>query len=217
MAIHSDLLETINVALSRLGQRPLAASDLTSPTGKIAVLVDGSLQFHLDALVDDHPWHFLIKRSEITKESTNPTWGPDFQYIIPSDCIRVLEINGTQVWNWNPTPGWIKGDAFPMWKTEWGSTRRVIVTDVTSPLQVRYLAKLDATAASTLGLATPLFKELLTFWLASQWAETVTASDSLDQKVDLRFRALLSEARSLASQEGIPDPLQTKVWENSRL
>ena len=68
MAIHSDWLTTINVSLARLGQRPLIAADLTTPTGKIATLVDSSVQFHVDALVDDHPWHFLIKRDEIAKE-----------------------------------------------------------------------------------------------------------------------------------------------------
>ena len=135
--------------------------------------------------------------------------------MIQSDCVRILEINGAQIWSWNPSPGWFKGEGFPVWKTEWGTTRRLIVTNVISPLQVRYLSTLNTTAADT--AMTPLFKELLSFWLASHWTEVLTASDSLDQKIDMRFRALLSESRSIDSQEGIPDRVITNTWEYSRL
>jgi len=215
VAVDTTWLDTINVALTRLGQRLLTAGWEADPTGKVETIVDSSFDFHLNGLVDDHPWHFLISRAEVAVDGTAPTWGPLYRYVIPADCVRVLEVNSEDVWTWNPNPGWAPGSSFAKWKTEYNETSRQIVCDLGTPLKIKYLRSFPSSGAAD--HATPLFKELLSLWIASQWAEVLTASDSLDQKIDLRFRTLLSEARSIASQEGTPDPIVTNTWENSRL
>lgn len=219
-AIDATWLDTINVALSALGQRRLTSAQLSTPDTKSSNEAFASFQFHLDALVDDHPWPFLVSRTTLTKDSTDPSWGPKYSYALPADCIRVLQINNDPVWGWSggysSQASWLPGTGYSKWDTELVvDAGRSIVTDAESPLEIRYLRSFPATTPGT--IATPLFKQVLAYWLASQWSELFTASETLTQQVENRFARILAEARSIASTEGTQSPVLTTAWVNSRL
>ena len=43
----------------------------------------------------EHVWNSLIRRAELSQETTKPPFGYDFQYQLPTDpfCLRVLEFS----------------------------------------------------------------------------------------------------------------------------
>ena len=49
-----------------------------------------------DLLLYNHPWNFALKRADISAQlSTTPAFEFDYAYTVPVDCLRVLELYGS--------------------------------------------------------------------------------------------------------------------------
>lgn len=216
MAIDSTFLPVINEALNKLGQKRLVASQLTTPNTKNARVVDDTFQNHLEKLIDDHPWGFAITRVQLTTPSV-PVYGYDWAYPFPDGvlysaapyCIRMLEVGDQNLWIWGYPGFWNGWYANPVLR--WKSESRELLIDAGEPLDCRYLYL--PTVAT---LMPPNFKECLSLKLAMEWAEQITATQTLDEKIERRYEKVVMEARSIDSQEGIPDPLQSTTWIDGR-
>lgn len=210
MAIDSSELPIINAAISKLGQRRITSAQLDTPDNKVSRLVEETYENHRDLMLEDHPWNFAIRRAELDKNVTTPVWGFNFEYDFPDGdpddyALRILQINDDVLWTWNWA--WVSAPGVRRWKVE----DRKILTDLDEQLQIRYISRVteydDMTA---------MFKDLLSQKLTLEWAEPLTASDSLGDRAESRFRLKLSEARSIDGQEGIPDPIETSSWVGER-
>ena len=51
----------------------------------------------LELLLEEHRWNFAGKRVTLTKLSEDPPFGWANQYALPSDCIRLKDVNGEDV------------------------------------------------------------------------------------------------------------------------
>lgn len=56
-------------------------------------------------LLRSHPWHFAAKRAVLAAESTDPAFGYDKQYPVPSDFMRILYLNDARYTTDVPTSG----------------------------------------------------------------------------------------------------------------
>lgn len=86
-------LKICNQALSLLGERPIAALDGSTPAARILELHWEQVR---DSLLRSHRWNFARKRASLTAEETAPAFGWAYSYALPSDNLRVLELNGVQ-------------------------------------------------------------------------------------------------------------------------
>jgi len=79
-----------NLALTILGaDRITSIEDNNENARRLAAIYDSCL----DDVLRAHPWNFAIKRQLLARLTSTPVFGYDYEYQLPSDCIRVLEVN----------------------------------------------------------------------------------------------------------------------------
>jgi uncharacterized protein YqiB (DUF1249 family) len=177
-------VEVANIALQLLGAKPITSFLESNDRASLAN------QFYAvarDEVLRSHPWNFAQVRAVLAREAANPAWGFQYQYQLPADpyCLRVIETE----------------PADAIYKIE----GRKIVTDEPR-LAIRYTARItDPTqfdAAFTMALAQRL---------AEMMAYPLKESGTLSQAMYQKWQAIMSNARSIDSQEGSPDTADINV------
>lgn len=141
-----------NLALGKLGASRIISLSEASPEAQAC-----SLQYEQtrDEVLRAHRWNFAITRGVFSQLATAPAFGWLYQWQLPVDCLRVLQVNG---WEENEDPD------------NWEVEGRKLLTDVDS-VQVKYIAQI--TDASQYD---PLFIEALSIKLASKLCIALTGS-----------------------------------------
>jgi hypothetical protein len=116
----SSEVEICNDALAMIGHEPFISS--LDQAGKTAGLCKVFYPRARDELLRSHPWNFATRRAEIAASTSTPAWGYDSSYPLPSDCLRVLGLDG------HPA-------------TDWRLEGKAIVCNETAPLNVLYVAQ----------------------------------------------------------------------------
>lgn len=137
-----------------------------------------------DALLAEYPWNFAMKRAALSADPDEPTWGYDYRYTLPADCLRVLDIEGEPDSTTEP------------WKVEGG----YIITDAIAPLYVRYIERV-----TNVGRFPPMFTEALVARLAAEGAYSFTGNVAREQAMTQLYEARLAIAKRYDAQEGTPD------------
>lgn len=76
-------------ALLKLGAPPIHSfQDQTQTSGICANIWPGVR----DAVLRAHPWNCATKRVILAPETATPAWGYAHQFVIPADCLRIMEI-----------------------------------------------------------------------------------------------------------------------------
>ena len=178
-----------NAALTLLGERRIDSLDGTSKTAKL-------LKERYSEVRDDtlraHPWNFASKRASVAKDAVAPTWGFDNAYTLPSDLLRLLEVN-------NPTgePYRVEG--------------RKIITDLGSPLDIHYPSQVTDVLQMDV-----LFRQALSAALAADIAEAITGTSSKVQEVLGIYKQKLQSARTPDGQEDNPAVIEASEWLDAR-
>jgi hypothetical protein len=189
----SSSTDIINAALSQLGEASITA--LTDNTRQ-ARLAERTYDNIRQAMLRDHPWNFAMKRLSIAASSVAPVWEYAFAYPLPSDCLRLVEID-------NPSK--------LIYKVELAASGTIVATDLASPLKIKYTS--DVEDANKMDAK---FREALAGRLASEWAEVLTANSAkVTQSVNL-YSLLLKGAKSVDGQEDIPEIVTSDEWINAR-
>lgn len=159
-------VEICNAALRKLGaQRITSMTDGT----RNAQLLSDLWQMVLDAELAAEPWTFAMKRTQLPASSTAPLFGWNHAYPLPSDYLQLVEID----------EDWLFyiSDTTPLFTIEANASGNLsILTDQTSPLNVRYIYRV-----SNPGLFPALFAESLACRLAAEACETITQNLSKRQ------------------------------------
>jgi hypothetical protein len=170
--VASDV-EIVNAALAKLGEQAILAFSDPSEPGRLATRTFADLR---DAMLRENPWNFASKRAELAAEPTAPLWGFQSSYPVPSDYLRLIELE------------WGQAD----YRIEQGK----ILCDLASPLRIRYVYRVtDADAMD------PAFREALASRLAMEWAEPLTGTTSLTEQMAVLYRRKLSVALAIDGQE----------------
>ena len=86
----ASVVQICNSALNQLG-----AASITSLTdnSKNARLCNERYATVRDAVFRSHPWNSLIKRQQLAQDTATPAYGFKFQFTLPSDCLRLLNLD----------------------------------------------------------------------------------------------------------------------------
>lgn len=181
-----------NIALGKLGQRGIMSLDDESQAARVCS------QFYAhtrDTVLQSEQWNFAMARLALPRLVEVPASGWAGQYQLPSDCLRVTEINDSDVTALAGRYA-VEGDR--------------LLTDEDRAV-IRYVRRVTDP-----GFFDPLFVEALATRLAGSMARILTGSLSEAQGLLTEYaRVSGPEARQANATEGRPKPVLP--YRNSQL
>lgn len=191
-------VDICNSALAKVGAARISSLDDDS---KEARLCKELYPRCVGELLRSHPWNFAIERSSVSALAAAPEYGFSYQFPLPADCIRVLNVDAEFA---DDDVG--QGEHYT-WKIE---GRNLLAHD--SSIEIKYIK--DITNSPHLyDLA---FCEVLAYRIASDLAFPLSQSNPLANRMDQQYRAALAFARTYDAQEGSSDRFSADQWLNSR-
>jgi hypothetical protein len=160
-----------NIALAKFREGRI--TNIESNTDSVAVVMNDQYDHALELLLEEHRWNFAGKRVTLTKVSDAPPFGWDYQYQLPSDIIRLRDVNGEDV------------EASSRLYTVEGD--KLLTNDKT--VTITYTGKVTDT-----NLFSPSFIESLAFKLASITCGRLTGDSELAVALDRQFNVAVSKA-----------------------
>lgn len=142
-----------------------------------------------DATLRDHLWNFAVKQGTPSLDSTAPVYGFDHRFDMPTDLIRLFEIEDN-----------------PKYKIE----GRFILTD-SNPINIKYIYKNEIVTEYD-----SMFVQALAVRIAATIAERLTQSSTLAEELMGLYRLHLRDAKSVDAQVNYPDDLEANLWIDSR-
>lgn len=190
-------LDIVNGGLSRIGIPPISAIGEDSEPGALAAT---TYYTYRDQLLESHPWTFATKTVELSPASSVPAgWGS--AWLLPADCLRVLIL----------VTGNRRGTA-AKWEIQNDDSRKILVYEVEdSALNVKYIKRVEQS-----GLYSSGFVDSLMAKLATEWAEPLTSSNTLMDRMDKRFKDKTRESRSAEGQQASPKVVRHHSWSEAR-
>ena len=169
----ASVVQICNSALNQLG-----ASSITALTedSKNARICNERYETIRDAVYRSHPWNCLVKRVQLAQDTDTPAWGFTYQYTLPSDCLRVLQIK----------------DYNSDYKIE---GRKLLIDE--SDVYLIYIA--IETDVNQLDI---LLRETISAGLAQDIAYALTSNLQVTKLMAEKYQAKLSEARHTDASEG---------------
>lgn len=84
-------VEICNLALGWLGSDLIISLDDSSVEAK---LCKANYAIARDAVIEDREWTFAVQRIEPSRLTEQPVYGYDYQFQIPPEVIRILQVSG---------------------------------------------------------------------------------------------------------------------------
>lgn len=170
-------------ALIKLGDRPIDSFDESNyPGGLDRVRIAANLWPTVrDSILRSHPWNCAIKRVSLSPEITTPAFGYDTQFILPSDWLRNVEING------------VSADAVD-YAVESG---RLLLNETV--LYLRYVWRNDDPSSWD-----PMLVDAVETAMAMEMAYPITNSNSLRAEMQGTLMEKLRKARTVDGQDDSP-------------
>ena len=191
-----------NLALTKLGDlRITALSDNTKPAREINAIY-GMLR---DKLQRTYNWRFCVKRAALAADVATPVFDYSYQYSIPTDCLRVLQINA-----YYPAPD--LSDLISSGGQEYVIEGGKILTRSSGVLNLRYLARTEDTTRFDSS-----FDEAFSALIAYNVCEALTQSDAKKNAALRDYRMALMDAVRANAIENPPESLADQTWITVRL
>lgn len=162
-------IQVWNMALDILKEQPLAS---TADTDAPALWLSRNYDQQRDFLMENMLWKFALTRAQIAAEATAPSWGWTYQYILPTDCMRIIPPTYNGIWMGTPLP----------YETENG----LLLMNQPGPLKLRYIQRI-----TNEGLFTNGFVEVLSLRLARKLAHWMTGKASMMETINNQLKEAL--------------------------
>lgn len=191
-----------NLALTKLGDlRILNLTDNTKPAREVNAVFDMTR----DYLQRRFSWRFCIKRANLAADTTVPLWDWAYQYPLPADCMRIL-----QVGQWYPSPD--LSDLISTGGQEYVVEGKYILSNQAGPLKLRYLSRVTDPVQFDAA-----FDMAFSAYLAYILAEPLTASAEQKQMAYNDYRNSIKDAVIANAIENPPESLADQTWILARL
>ena len=196
-------VEIANSALTKVGSTRITA--LTDNV-KAAREINAIFELRRDYLLRTHNWSFAMTRASLPALDETPAWGYTTLYQLPTDCLRVVQVNDTWV-----VPGLADYTSGPD-SEPYKITGRRIETDIGAPLKLRYIKRVTDPAQFDAA-----FVEVFANDLADQVCEALTQSNTKREATRAVLRQSLLEAIRSNAIELPPEAIPDDSWILSRL
>lgn len=172
-----NITQICNLSLNEIGEVPIASiEDSDNKNARTCKLLYEPTK---NKLISSYKWNFAMARATLAQLAEVPAFEYDYQYQLPSDCLRAWEIYGSEG-KWL-----IEGD-------------RLLCND--DSIKLRYIKKIDDP-----NLFTTTFVDCLVLSLASLLVIPITKDRVLQELLLKRFRISLLDAFATTAIEGSPD------------
>ena len=179
-----------NRALQKLGAGRISSLTQDHPNARsMAAAYDGVR----DALLREYPWGFAIKRASIAADSDGSEWGDWNSYTLPNDFIALIR------------------DDESGFAVDWKVEGLTILSADASPLEIRYVARIDDP-----NYYDALFAEALSISLAVETCEEVTQSTTKKAGLIKSLDDTLGKARLLGAIEKAAQEFVEDEWVSAR-
>ena len=190
-----------NRTLTKLGSQPVTS---TSDESEQCRILNRIYEYVRDAELRDNNWNFAIKRASLAADGTAPAWGYDTRYALPSDCIRLIEIDGFTGLN-EPLGSYGPGHA------DFHIEGGYIMCDETGEIDIRYVCKeTDTSKYDT------LFVEAIASKMAFEACEALTNNAGKKEQYLRDYKEAVSRAKRGDGVETPAEPLQEDSWNLAR-
>lgn len=195
-------VDICNRALIKLG-----AGQITSITdnNKQARILSGLWDTVRKSELTKRYWNFALVRSSLAALASTPAWGFDVQYQLPTDFLKLVQINDTFI-----APSLVDyrtGD-----DSAWAIEGNVVMCNFGAPLKIRYVA--DVTDP---GLFDALFDEVLASKLAYESCYAITQSRDGQRAAQEDYKMAVREAALSNAIAKPPQGLPDDSWVLGRL
>lgn len=168
-----------NRALLKIGGNPILSFSDESKEAQVISAVYTDIR---DATLRLAQWNFATARAALAASLSEPLWGFNVLYPLPSDCLRVIELE----------------NLYATYKVEGQN----ILTDEVAPLNIKYIKRVtDPNQFDS------LFIDTFVLFLAAEICYGFTGSSSLAGQTLIEAKAKLKEADLMQSKEDTPDPV----------
>lgn len=187
-----------NIGLQMLGARSIL--DLTEDTleGREMNLAFATVR---DAELNRRRWRFSFSRVSLPALVSTPDSDYDLEYQLPGDFIRLLE--GGDIRSLVDMSDFRAANGAALYSIE----GRKILTNLTAPLAIRYIARITDTT-----LFTPAFDMAFAAALAKQTCQKITQSTEKVVVCDREYRAAIREAAQANALELPPEQTADDTW-----
>ncbi|NIA72274.1 hypothetical protein HBA54_27145 [Pelagibius litoralis] len=188
----ADVVGLCNSALSKIGAARITA---LSESSKNANLCNELYETCRDDLLRAHTWNFAAARVKLAQAGVGPAFGFDHRYALPADWIRTVDAYQDE-----------SGYGVIKYKIEGG----FILTD-SDDVYLRYIKRVE-----DVNLMPADFREALATLLARELAVPIAQSNTLEEKLEGRFRTRLRRARTTDGLEDTADQMPESSWTAAR-
>lgn len=195
-------VEIANLALTHLGETRIASLE---DNVKAAREMNAVFDLRRNRLLRAYNWNFAMKRALLSALSDAPAWGYTYAYQLPTDCMRMVQIN--DVWVIPGFGDFIGGVDDQPFRIEGNQ----IVTDYTAPLKVRYLRKVTVS-----GDFDAAFVAAFAIDLAWVTCESIKQSTTMKESLKDDLRTAIREAVRANAIELPPQTIPDDSWIASR-
>lgn len=168
--------ELVNLALIPLGKARI--SSLATDQGESAKICRDKWPEVRDAVLRGNDWRCLIKRTQLAREAAAPAFGYLYQYALPVDYFRMLNLSVTAA----------------VWEIE----GRVLLTDEET-VSIRYIGY--DTNTDPVALFDPLLTTALAARMAAEIAPALDSADRVAEMWALYDRKLAEAVRTGAVEK----------------
>lgn len=179
-----------NRALQKLGAKRIESLTQDHPNARS---MNAAFDIVRDALLRKYPWSFAISRDSIAADGDGPEWGEWNRYTKPNDFLALIRDD--------------ESGAVVDWKIEGD----YILSADSSPLEIRYIARIEDTNKYD-----PLFVEALACKLALETCEEITQSTSKKESLRGDMDEAINEARRANAIEKGAEEFPEDDWITAR-
>lgn len=166
-----------NRALSKLGQPRVSNVETTNT--KAARTINGMWDNIRDAMLEEYPWNFAIKQTNLAPDATNDSWEYDKAYTMPSDFLSLMRIKDSP---------------------DYCFQNKKIYTDESNLIYIEYISQVTNTGDWPL-----MFAEAMASRLAYESSEEITTSNT---KRDILFREAQQTLAIAKQKDSMENPIR---------
>jgi hypothetical protein len=219
-------VDIVNRALTKLGDVTIRSFNDNTTASRLAA---SSYDLIRRAELRLNYWNFSLVRTTLTYltdvsgNPIKPAWNYGLTYQLPSDCLRVYQVNDifngvslAEYRNQDVREFVIEGDKLltNMTGNNFAGGNFVSVPGSPSPVPLPILYVSDAQDPNKFDA---MFIEALACKLAMEWAERLTQSAPKRQLATQEYVSAIRQARSIGSCETPAQPLPDNTWVLSRV